>query len=1059
MPNFATIQKNTSYNSQTDPSFAKYDFSPSTFYDTSGDTMNNILPGGKYNAVYRAYLDMIAAYAEMVDGAILFRPFHENTGSWFWWGAAFCDAETYKNVYRYTIEYLRDTKNIHNMLFVYSPSNSGAATQKEYAERYPGDNYVDMVGVDMYHSKPSATDNWMKQFKAELKVVNTFAKNHGKLFTVTETGIGNDVFEGDNQTALLRRGNGVKDWYNKVLNIVSETDASYFLLWANFGKQNGFYTPYVDSVNKDGTLHGHEMLDNFISFYNDGRSIFAANQKAVLTGENTAKIKVSATTAKATGYIVSPIAGSRITKAVTIKAKLTNSTTATKVKFVVKTSAKKVTLTAKRAGNSYYKATLTKKQLSSLGKKIGTISLYINGKNAQSLSEIFNQAAPVADLTLVDDFENYSGADSQVAKAWTANKDTNCTVSFTLNKSKVFSGSYGLTFKYDETSTGWGGATINKEADWSNCNAFQFYTIPDGNNQKTVIQITAGGVVYEAYLNTYSAYKKAGKTPILVTIPFSEFCERDTEGNPKGGLVKDCSSVTSVGLWVNAIADTAAIKDGRVSGTLYYDAVTAVRVKSSKISIVKVSSTTCKNLKNQTIKMKTTSLSLAKGKTKQLTATVTGSGDKTVTWYSMNPTLVSVTKTGKITANRAGTTTIVAKTRYGKQATCKVTVKSNSSEKEIVAAPSSYVNAKEYSLATEWSGVDNARLAQVIKKAAKGEDVTIAVIGGSITQGTVKTGTKDSEVSNKAPYATIFFNWWKETFPNTKFEFVNAGIGATDSYLGVHRVQNDVLSKNPDLVLVEFSVNDANTDFYKKSYDNLVRRILKADCSPAVMLLFMAQTSNDSAQDVHSEVGMQYSLPMISYKNVMNDMLDNKIYTKEELSGDTVHPSALGHAITGEIIWKYLNAVYKNVDSYKTPAAFSKAALTDESYLNAQIMDSANLTPESLGTFEKSSVYSLFSNNWTCKSGNGEITFKLTCKNVGIMYYCQTDGNGGQFDVFVDGEKADTLDADFKDGWGNYAQTTECYTSDVAAEHTITIKKAANSTANEFSLLGLLVSK
>lgn len=1059
MPNFAAIQKNENYNSQTDPSFAKYDFAPSTFYDTSGDTMNNILPGGKFNAVYRAYLDMIAAYAEMVDGTILFRPFHENTGSWFWWGAAYCDAETYKNVYRYTIEYLRDTKNIHNMLFVYSPSNTGATTQAEYAVRYPGDNYVDIVGVDMYHNSPSTNDTWMQQLKEELKVVNQFAKNHGKLFTLTETGIANDTFEGDNQTAVLRKGNGVKDWYNKVLDIVSETDASYYLLWANFGKTNGFYSPYVDSVNKDGSLHGHEMLDNFISFYNDGRSVFAANQKAVLEAIQGTTVKASATTSKAIGYLVNPISGSRITKAITVKANVTNRKSSTKVKFVFKTTSKTIKLNGKLGSSGYYTATLTKKQLNKLGKKVGTITLYIDGKKAQSISAIFNEPAPVEDLTLVDDFENYYGSNDQLAKAWTINKDTNCNISFTLNQSKVSSGSYGLAFQYDETSTGWGGATLNKEADWSNCNALQFYMVPDGNLQKTVIQITAGGVVYEAYLQNYSAYQKAGKNPILVTIPFSEFCERDTEGNPKGGLVKDCTSVTSLGLWVNALAGTSAIKDDRVQGTLYYDAITAVRVKSEKFSIVKASSNTYKNLKNQTIKMKTSNLSLAKGKSKQLTAIVTGNGDKTVTWYSTNPTLVSVTKTGKITANRAGTATIVAKTRYGKQATCKVTVKSDSTEKEIIAAPFNYVNDTEYKLATNYSGVDNAALAKVLKKAAKGEKVTIAVIGGSITQGTVKAGTKDSEVTNKSPYATIFFNYWKETFPNTSFEFINAGIGATDSYLGVHRVESEVLSKNPDFVLVEFTVNDAGTDFYKKSYDNLVRKILKADCNPAVMLLFMTQTNGYDAQTQHEEIGKAYGLPMISYKNVIEYMMKNNIYTSEDLSGDVTHPSALGHAIAGELIWKYLNEVYKNVESYKEPTTFDVKAVTDESYINAQILDSANTTPESLGTFAKSNVFSTYPNNWTCKDGKGEITFKTTCKNLGIMFYRQVDGNGGQFDVYVDGEKVTTLDANFKDGWGNYAQTTECFTSETAATHIITIKKAEGSTGNEFSLLGLLVSK
>lgn len=1059
MPNFSGITKNANYNYQTDPSYAKYDFSPTTFNDTSGDTINNILPGGKYNKVYTAYLDMIADYADMVNGTILFRPFHENTGSWFWWGAAFCDAETYKNVYRYTIEYLRDTKGVHNMLFEYSPSSTGSASLAECAERYPGDNYVDIMGVDMYDRVPSTDGKWMKEFKAQLQIVNQFAKNHGKLFTVTETGPANDTADGDNQTALLRSNNGNKDWYNQVLNIVSETDASYFLTWANFAKTNGFYSPYVDEINKDGSLHGHEMLDNFISFYNDGRSIFAANQKAVLAGDSISKVTASAVTEKAAGYIVTPISGSRILKAATISAKITNRKSNTAVKFVLKTKKKTVSLNARLMGSGYYKAALSKKQLASLGKQVGTLELYIDGKKAQSLSEIYNIAAPVEDETLVDGFENYNGVDSQLTKAWTANKDTNCNISFTLNKSKVFSGSYGLTFNYDETSTGWGGSTINKNADWSNCNALQFYMIPDGNNQKTVIQITAGGVVYETYLNAYSTYKKMGKTPILVTIPFSEFCQRDTKGNPKGGLEKDCKAVTSVGLWVNALKDTPAVKDGRVSGTLYYDAVTAVNTKTTKISFVKASTAACKNLKAQTIKMKTSSLSLKKGKTKQLTAAVSGKGDTSITWYSTNSTIASVSKTGKVTANRAGTATIVAKTRYGKQAVCKVTVTSVSNGKEIVAASSNYVTSAQLTKATNFKGANASALAAVMKKAAAGGKITIAAIGGSITQGTVSNGTLDSKVENKSPYAAIFFNWWKETFPNAQFEFVNAGIGATDSYLGVHRVQSDVLSKKPDLVLVEFAVNDAATDFYKQSYDNLVRKLLKSDVSPAVMLLFMSQTNDSSAQENQAEIGSTYGLPMISYKNVMDDMMNNGTYTKEALSGDGVHPSALGHTICGEIIWKYLNSIYKKSDSYSIPKAFNKDAVTSEIYMNAEIKDSSNITPDSLGTFSKSNVFSTFPNDWTCSYGSGELTFKLNCKNLGIMYYCQTDGNGGQFDVYIDGEKVTTLDADFTGGWGNYANTAECYTSDKVAEHTITIKKAENSKGNEFTVLGLLVSK
>lgn len=227
-------------------------------------------------------MDIVAEYAKQVDGAILFRPFHENTGSWFWWGVALCDPATYQSVYKYTVEYLRDEKDVHNLIYVYGPG-SEAASIEEYAERYPGDTYVDLVGFDMYNSSPNAENNsaWYDAFAAELKIVEQFAKAHGKLIAVTETGTANNAEPGHNQTAMLTQGNPT-DWYAKVLEMVSKSDASYFLLWANFGKTDGYYSPYVDGINQDGSLHGHELMDAFTKFYNDERSVFADTQKAAL---------------------------------------------------------------------------------------------------------------------------------------------------------------------------------------------------------------------------------------------------------------------------------------------------------------------------------------------------------------------------------------------------------------------------------------------------------------------------------------------------------------------------------------------------------------------------------------------------------------------------------------------------------------------------------------------------------------------------------------------------------------------------------------------------------
>lgn len=377
---------------------------------------------------------------------------------------------------------------------------------------------------------------------------------------------------------------------------------------------------------------------------------------------------------------------------------------------------------------------------------------------------------------------------------------------------------------------------------------------------------------------------------------------------------------------------------------------------------------------------------------------------------------------------------------------------------EAIAPPTSYVNEEEMALADQWQSCNDAALAKVMRKAANKEAITIACIGGSITQGSISKGSVDGEVAESKPYADIFHEWWEVHFPDTEVAFVNAGIGGTDSYLGVHRVKKDVLEYQPDLVLVEYAVNDGSNNFYKRSYDNLLRNILKSENSPAVMLLFMAQTNGISAQSTQVLVGYHYGLPMVSYANCIKSMMESGHYTAEQLSGDEVHPSALGHAIVGELLWNYLNAVYAERDNYAEPEIFEMEAVTDDRYKNADILDASSVTPDSLGTFTERSTSNFFPNGWVCEEGDGELTVTMSFRNLGLLYLATTDGCSGQFDIWVDGECVWTVNADFSGGWGNAVTATEIFTSKETTEHTVVIKKAADSTGDVLKLLGFLVS-
>ncbi|MBR6643751.1 MAG: SGNH/GDSL hydrolase family protein [Lachnospiraceae bacterium] len=380
-------------------------------------------------------------------------------------------------------------------------------------------------------------------------------------------------------------------------------------------------------------------------------------------------------------------------------------------------------------------------------------------------------------------------------------------------------------------------------------------------------------------------------------------------------------------------------------------------------------------------------------------------------------------------------------------------------KRTTVPARTEYLTEEDMKTASPWQVCDTAALAAVMRKAEAGEPVTIATIGGSITQGTISSGAKDSQVKQKSCYADIFFSWWKETFPQSEITVVNAGIGATDSYLGVHRLQEDVLDYNPDVVLVEYSVNDGGNNTFKITYDNLVYKMATMENAPAVMLLFMGQTNLSSAQNVHQLVGFQYGFPMVSYLNLLSGWFDSGRYTEKDLSGDVTHPSALGHAVVGEILWKYLNQVYTELDSYGEPVKFDKNIFTKAKYLDAELAGVGDITPENMGSFtENGKDFNGWGDVWKTTDGDGNLVFKIKCRNLGILFWRSTGTSYGNYEVLVDGVSVATLQGEFPGGWGNYAQSQEVFTSDEEAEHTVIIKKAANSKGDDFAVLRLMIS-
>ncbi|MFC3802990.1 CIA30 family protein [Cohnella sp. GCM10012308] len=236
------------------------------FYDLKGNVVSHILPGGDKHAAYNAFLDNIADFANRLKDdngnpiPVIYRPFHEQSGSWFWWGAAFTTKDEYREIYRYTVEYLRDIKGVSNFLYAYSPGGGFGTSEERYMETYPGDDYVDILGFDSYYNGEG--QSWFDGVTTEAALVSRVADSHRKVAALTEFGY----------QQMKADGNATPDFYTKLsAALQSDPDArkmAYMLTWANFGPTA--YVPYPTGEGQPA----HQMLPDFVKYFEESYTLF-----------------------------------------------------------------------------------------------------------------------------------------------------------------------------------------------------------------------------------------------------------------------------------------------------------------------------------------------------------------------------------------------------------------------------------------------------------------------------------------------------------------------------------------------------------------------------------------------------------------------------------------------------------------------------------------------------------------------------------------------------------------------------------------------------------------
>ena len=215
---------------------------------SSKEVVASILPGGEKHEFFMGWLSNAADFLGSIRTAegqavpVVWRPWHEHTGSWFWWGQDLCTTEQYKALWQMTYDYMVKERGMDNLVWAYSPG-AGGITPELFAERYPGDEIIDMIGFDCYQY--STDEVYIKEMKHALDVMSAFNEGRGKIMAVTETG-----YEGIPNAR----------WWTDVLyQAVKDYPVSYVLTWRNAcdeHMQHHFYGPYP----------GHLSAENFKEF-------------------------------------------------------------------------------------------------------------------------------------------------------------------------------------------------------------------------------------------------------------------------------------------------------------------------------------------------------------------------------------------------------------------------------------------------------------------------------------------------------------------------------------------------------------------------------------------------------------------------------------------------------------------------------------------------------------------------------------------------------------------------------------------------------------------------
>ncbi len=396
-------------------------------------------------------------------------------------------------------------------------------------------------------------------------------------------------------------------------------------------------------------------------------------------------------------------------------------------------------------------------------------------------------------------------------------------------------------------------------------------------------------------------------------------------------------------------------------------------------------------------------------------------------------------------------------------------------QKSFNATPEQSVQMAEDGV---YSTGNNARLKNVIQNARDGKDVTLAYIGGSVTEGALASPNSKcyAEVSAKS-FAKAY---GKDEGANV--HFINAGMSGTPSDIGVIRYQRDVIdrlpegSTHPDILFIEFAVNDSGCETAGGAYEGLIREALKSG-SAVVLIFSVFKPLNRVCENDYRKYGEHYDLPMISMGNAIAGFYKQAGF-EDWYFGDNLHPNNKGYQLMSDCIMKLMDTVdqepaeadnIKNIDTMpvKKTDAYQGIRMIDAS---TELGGDTAITSINAGGFsEKDSATgnfqylyngvkgaSWFPDNWmhTSTSGEDPLHIKVNCKTLMLVYKQSSETTYGSADLYIDGVKKSTLNCYNASGWNN-GKVYVALTEEEAASHDIKLSMSEGSENKKFTLLAI----